>query len=155
MAKRNTVVPSEVIQKIQKDFELDNYELAEFFGISMSSTLDWLKNGVRGQRGHNPVLIDSLLALKWLSEKDPGNFLSFDQLKGMVRSIVKTPGFIYLEFLPYQEDLGPALTVLKHQKLVTVIMAIVFTLYLQKKGKKMKISEIGDSIQGQNLYNQT
>ncbi len=40
MAKKNVVVPTEVIQSIQKDFELDSYEMANLFGISMSSTLD-------------------------------------------------------------------------------------------------------------------
>lgn len=33
MAKRTVKVPAEIIQKIQKDFELDNYQLADFFGI--------------------------------------------------------------------------------------------------------------------------
>ena len=50
MAKRTVKVPAEIIQKIQKDFELDNYQLADFFGISLTSALDWLKYGIKNQR---------------------------------------------------------------------------------------------------------
>ena len=152
MAKRSVVIPAEVIQNLQKDFKLDNYDLAELFGVSLSSALDWLKNGVRGGRGHSPVLVEALLALKYLSEKDPEGFLSFGQLKSIVHKLVKTPGFMYLEFLPYQDELGAALTVLKHQKLASVIMAVMFILYLWKKGKEIKLREIGDIIEGQGLF---
>jgi len=64
MAKRATKVPAEILQKLQKDFELDNYEFADFFGISLSSALDWLKYGIKNQRGHNIAFVDSLLALQ-------------------------------------------------------------------------------------------
>ncbi len=152
MTKRSVVIPAEVIQNLQKDFGLDNYDLAEFFGVSLSSALDWLRNGVRGGRGHNPVLVEAILALKHLSEKDPEGFLSFGQLKSIVHKIVKTPGFMYLEFLPYQDELGAALTVLKHQKAASAIMTIVFVLYLQKKGKKITLRDIGDTVEGQSLF---
>jgi len=141
MAKRGITVSAEVIQKIQRDFELDNYELAELFGISITSTFDWLKNGVRGERGHNPALVDALLALKWLSEKRSEKFISFGQLKDIIHKVVKTPGFMYLEFLPYEDDLGPAIAVLKHQKLVSAIMAALFVLYLRLEGKEVKLSK--------------
>lgn len=152
MAKRSIVIPAEVIQNLQKDFELDNYDLAEFFGVSLSSALDWLRNGVRGGRGHNPVLVESLLALKSLSEKDPEGFMSFGQLKGIVHKIVKAPGFMYLEFLPYQDHLGPALTVLKYQKVAAAIMSLVFIFYLQKQGKEIELSDFGDAVERPSLF---
>jgi len=152
MAKRSIVIPAEVIQNLQKDFELDNYDLAEFFGVSLSSALDWLRNGVRGGRGHSPVLVESLLALKSLSEKDPEGFMSFGQLKGIVHKIVKAPGFMYLEFLPYQDQLGPALTVLKYQKVAAAIMSLVFIFYLQKQGKEIELSDFGDAVERPSLF---
>jgi len=152
MAKRSIVIPAEVIQNLQKDFELDNYDLAEFFGVSLSSALDWLRNGVRGGRGHSPVLVESLLALKSLSEKDPEGFMSFGQLKGIVHKIVKAPGFMYLEFLPYQNQLGPALTVLKYQKVAAAIMSLVFIFYLQKQGKEIKLSDFGNAVERPSLF---
>lgn len=133
MAKRATKVPAEILQKLQKDFELDNYEFADFFGISLSSALDWLKYGIKNQRGHNIAFVDSLLALQWLAEKDPEHFISKDELKQLVQMVVKTPGLVYMKFLPCKEELGPSLSVLKHQRLVTVIMAVLYILHLRLK----------------------
>ncbi len=152
MAKKNVVVPTEVIQSIQKDFELDSYEMANLFGISMSSTLDWLKNGVRGQRGHNLALIDSLLALKYLNKNDPEHFMTFDQLKSIIKRIVKTPGLIYVDFAPVEDELGPAMEPLKHQKLVSAIMAILYVFYLKSKGKEIMFKEIKEVSEKTALY---
>lgn len=142
MSKRATKVPSEVVQKIQKDFDLDNYQFADFFGISLSSALDWLKYGIKNQRGHNIAFIDSLLALQWLAEKYPDIFVSKEELKNIVHMIVKMPGMMYIKFLPFKEDLGPSLSVLKHQRLVSVIMAALYVTLLKEMGKKVDISTI-------------
>ncbi len=137
MAKREVKVPPEIIQKIQKDFGLDNYEFADFFGISLSSALDWLKYGIKNQRGHNIALIDSILALQWLAEKYPEQFVAPEELKIIVNKIVKTPGLLYMDFLPYQQHLGPSIVVLKHQRLVTAIMATLFSMLLKSLGIKI------------------
>lgn len=139
MAKRPVRVPAEVIQKIQKDFELDNYQLADFFGISLSSALEWLKYGIKNQRGHNIAFIDSVLALQWLAEKYPDQFVTKDELKGIVQMIVKTPGLIYTKFVPYREELGPTLSVLKHQRLVSAIMTTLYVTLLKTMNKEVKI----------------
>jgi hypothetical protein len=140
MSKRSVKVPAEVIQKIQKDFELDNYQFADFFGISLSSALDWLKYGIKNQRGHNIALIDSILALQWLADKHPEQFVTPDELKVIVNKIVKTPGLLYMDFLPYQKYLGPSMVVLKHQRLVTAIMATLYSLLLKNMGIKIDFS---------------
>jgi len=137
MSKRSVKVPAEVIQKIQKDFELDNYQFADFFGISLSSALDWLKYGIKNQRGHNIALIDSILALQWLADKYSDQFVTTEELKVIVNKIVKTPGLLYMDFLPYQKYLGPSMVVLKHQRLVTAIMATLYSLLLKNMGIKI------------------
>ena len=137
MSKRSVKVPSEVIQKIQKDFELDNYQFADYFGISLSSALDWLKYGIKNQRGHNIALIDSILALQWLADKYSDQFVTTEELKVIVNKIVKTPGLLYMDFLPYQKYLGPSMVVLKHQRLVTAIMATLYSLLLKNMGIKI------------------
>lgn len=142
MSKRATKVPPEVVQKIQKDFELDNYQFADFFGISLSSALDWLKYGIKNQRGHNIAFIDSLLALQWLADKYPDVFVSKEELKNIVHMIVKMPGMMYIKFLPFKEDLGPSLSVLKHQRLVSVVMATLYVTLLKEMGKKIDINTI-------------
>ena len=38
-----------------------------------------------------------------------------------------------MKFLPCKEELGPSLSVLKHQRLVTVIMAVLYILHLRLK----------------------
>ena len=140
MSKRSVKVPAEVIQKIQKDFELDNYQFADFFEISLSSALDWLKYGIKNQRGHNIALIDSTLALQWLADKHPEQFVTPDELKVIVNKIVKTPGLLFMDFLPYQKYLGPSMVVLKHQRLVTAIMATLYSLLLKNMGIKIDFS---------------
>jgi len=140
MSKRSVKVPAEVIQKIQKDFELDNYQFADFFGISLSSALDWLKYGIKNQRGHNIALIDSTLALQWLADKYSEQFVTPDELKVIVNKIVKTPGLLYMDFLPYQKYLGPSMVVLKHQRLVTAIMATLYSMLLKNMGIKIDFS---------------
>lgn len=148
MAKRPTRVPAEVLQKIQKDFDLDNYQFADFFGISLSSALDWLKYGIKNQRGHNIAFVDSLLAVQYLAEKYPEHFITTEELKGLVQMIVKTPGLVYMKFLPYQKELGPSLSVLKHQRLITVIMTILYTLHLRSKGIEINLgpSEVAEEM---------
>ncbi len=140
MVKRSVKVPPEVIQKIQKDFELDNYQFADFFGISLSSALDWLKYGIKNQRGHNIAFVDAILAMQWLAEKHPEKFVSKDELKNIVQMMVKTPGMMYMKFLPYKEELGPSLSVLKHQRLTSVIMATLFITLLKEMGKQVDVS---------------
>lgn len=152
MAKSGAMVPPEAIRGLQKDFELDNYELADLFGISISSALDWVKHGVRGQRGNNLVLVDSLFASKWLAENDPKNYLSFEELKNIVTKTVRSPGLLYLEFVPYEKDLGPALSVLEHQRLVSAIMAVKFVLYLRKKGKEVRLKSAEELTPKRALY---
>jgi len=152
VAKSGAMVPPEAIRGLQKDFELDNYELADLFGISISSALDWVKHGVRGQRGNNLVLVDSLFASKWLAENDPKNYLSFEELKNIVTKTVRSPGLLYLEFVPYEKDLGPALSVLEHQRLVSAIMAVKFVLYLRKKGKEVRLKSAEELTPKRALY---
>lgn len=152
MSKSGAMVPPEAIRGLQKDFELDNYELADLFGISISSALDWVKHGVRGQRGNNLVLVDSFFALKWLTENDPENFLSFEELKNIVTKTVRSPGLLYLEFAPYEKDLGPALSVLEHQRLVSATMAAMFVLYLRKKGKEVRLKSAEELTPKRALY---
>jgi len=140
MVKRSVKVPPEVIQKIQKDFDLDNYQLADFFGISLSSALDWLKYGIKNQRGHNIAFVDAILAMQWMAEKYPEKFVTKDELKNIVQMMVKTPGLMYMKFLPYKEELGPSLSVLKHQRLTSAIMVTLFITLLKGMGKQVDIS---------------
>ena len=56
--------------------------------------------------------------------------------------IVKMPGMMYIRFLPFKEDLGPSLSVLKHQRLVSVIMATLYVTLLKETGKKIDVSTI-------------
>ena len=42
-------------------------------------------------------------------------------------------GSSHMKFLPCKEELGPSLSVLKHQRLVTVIMAVLYILHLRLK----------------------
>lgn len=139
MAKRTVKVPAEIIQKIQKDFELDNYQLADFFGISLTSALDWLKYGIKNQRGNNIAFVDSILAMQWLAEKYPDRFVSKSELKTIIQTIVKTPGLLYMNFLPYKEELGPTISVLKHQRLVSAIMATLFMTLLKSMGRDVNL----------------
>lgn len=139
MAKRTVKVPAEIIQKIQKDFELDNYQLADFFGISLTSALDWLKYGIKNQRGNNIAFVDSILAMQWLAEKYPDKFVSKSELKTIIQTVVKTPGLLYMNFLPYKDDLGPTISVLKHQRLVSAIMATLFMTLLKNMGRDINL----------------
>jgi len=140
---RDVVVPAEVIRKIQEDFELDKYELATLFGISLRSATDWLKNGIKGQRGLNIPMIDCLLTLQLLSEKDPENFMTFKQLRGLVQRVVREPSLVFFQFAPYEEDLGPVpLLSLKHPKLSSVFMAVIFILYMRIKEKPINLCEM-------------
>jgi len=153
MEERDVVVPAEVILKIQKDFELDKYELATLFGISLRSATDWLKNGIKGQRGLNIPMIDCLLTLQLLSEKDPENFMTFKQLRGLVQRVVREPSLVFFQFAPYEDDLGPvALLSLKHPKLSSVFMAVIFLLYLRIKGKRVKLSDAPKALEEQNVF---
>ena len=142
MGIQDVVVPAEVIRKIQEDFELDKYELATFFGISLRSAITWLESGIKGQRGFNIAMIECLLALQWLAEKDPEHFMTFNQLKSLVQKLVREPSLVFLEFASYEEDLGPALATLKHPKLSSVFMAVIFILYLRIKGKPVRLREM-------------
>ena len=121
---------------------LEKPKFASAFGISLSSALDWLKYGIKNQRGHNIAFIDSLLALQWLADKYPDVFVSKEELKNIVHMIVKMPGMMYIKFLPFKEDLGPSLSVLKHQRLVSVVMATLYVTLLKEMGKKIDISTI-------------
>jgi len=152
MGKRAVVVPAEVIQKIQKDFELDNYQFADFFGISLSSALDWLKYGIKNQRGHNIAFVDSMLALQWLTEKYSDQIITPEELKIIVNKIVKTPGLLYLDFLPYQKYLGPSMVVLKHQRLITAIMATLYSMLLKNNGIKIDFSREKTEEQVEKFY---
>jgi len=151
MVKRSVKVPPEIIQKIQKDFDLDNYQLADFFGISLSSALDWLKYGIKNQRGHNIAFVDAILAMQWIAERYPDKFVSKDELKNIVQMIVKTPGLMYMKFLPYKEELGPSLSVLNHQRLTSVIMATLFITLLKEMGKQVDVS-VADSPEMENKF---
>ncbi len=152
MGKRAVVVPAEVIQKIQKDFELDNYQFADFFGISLSSALDWLKYGIKNQRGHNIAFVDSMLALQWLTEKYSDQIITPEELKIIVNKIVKNPGLLYLDFLPYQKYLGPSMVVLKHQRLITAIMATLYSMLLKNNGIKIDFSREKTEEQVEKFY---
>lgn len=139
MVKRTVKVPAEIIQKIQKEFELDNYQLADFFGISLTSALDWLKYGIKNQRGNNIAFVDAILAMQWLAEKYPEKFVSKSELKAIIQTVVKTPGLLYMNFLPYKDDLGPTISVLKHQRLVSAIMATLFMTLLKNMGRDVSL----------------
>jgi len=151
--ERDILVPAEVILKIQKDFELDKYELATLFGISLRSVQDWLKSGIKGERGLNVAMIDCLLTLQLLSEKDPENFMTFKQLRGLVQRVVREPSLVFFQFAPYEDDLGPvALLSLKHPKLSSVFMAVIFLLYLKIKGRTIKLSDAPKALEEQNVF---
>jgi len=41
--KSKVTVPAEIIKNIQRDFDLDNTELATLFGVSLRTVQSWLK----------------------------------------------------------------------------------------------------------------
>ena len=45
-----------------------------------------------------------------------------------------------MDFLPYQKYLGPSMVVLKHQRLVTAIMATLYSMLLKNMGIKIDFS---------------
>ena len=153
MEERDVVVPAEVIRKIQEDFELDKYELASFFGISLRSAIDWLKHGIRGERGLNVAMIDCLLSLQILAQKDPESFMTFQQLRGLTQKIVREPSLVFFQFTPYEDSLDPiALLSLKHPRITSLFMSAIFALYLRNKGKPFKFKDTSKAFEDQNVY---
>ena len=152
MAQKEAAVPAGVIRKIQKDFELDNNELAALFGISTRSLLSWLKDGIQGRREQNIAKINSLLIMKHLAENDPDNFISFDQLKKIVKNAVTNPKFMYYMFHEHRDSLGPSLGIFNHTGIITVLSTIIYSLYLGKKEKKVVFEE-DPSTYEKSLYN--
>ena len=67
---------------------------------------------------------------------------------------MEIPTALCIDFIPYVNELGPAVSVLKHQRLISVMAAIMLTMYLQKQGKEVvfdaleKIPDLKDVFDG-------
>ena len=150
---KDVIVQAKTVAKIMDEFELDNNQFANLLGVSYRTVVYWRENGVAGKRGNTPALFDCLMMMKYLSEKDPEGFMPPDQLKALIKK-VEIPTALCIDFIPYVNELGPAVSVLKHQRLISVMAAIMLTMYLQKQGKEVvfdaleKIPDLKDVFDG-------
>lgn len=149
----DVIIPAKTVVKIMEEFELSDSQFANLFGVSLKTVIYWRENGVAGKRGNTPALFDCLMMMKYLSEKDPEGFIPPNQLKDLIKK-VEIPTALCIDFIPYVNELGPAVSVRKHQRLISVMAAIMLTMYLQKQGKEVvfdaleKIPDLKDVFDG-------
>ncbi len=110
----------------------DRPELERMSPREFVSYVDGLRQ--KGQSGRH-----ELEQLIIRAEKYPDRFVSKSELKTIIQTIVKTPGLLYMNFLPYKEELGPTISVLKHQRLVSAIMTTLYVTLLKTMNKEVKI----------------
>jgi len=139
--KSKVTVPAEIIKNIQRDFDLDNTELATLFGVSLRTVQSWLQEGICGERGNSVAMVNLLLIMKRLSENDPDDFVPFDLLKKIVKNAVSDPKLIYYTLREHRGVLGPALGIFDHHGIIPALATVMYSLYLNKKGKDVVFEE--------------
>lgn len=133
---KDVIVQAKTVAKIMDEFELDDNQFANLLGVSFRTVAFWRENGIVGRRGNTLALFDCLMMMRYLSKKDPEGFMSLKQLKDLIKK-AENPAALCVDFIPYVNELGPAISVLKHQRLISVMAAIMLGMYLQKQGKKV------------------
>lgn len=139
--KSKVTVRAEIIKNIQRDFDLDNTELATLFGVSLRTAQSWLQEGICGERGNSVAMVNLLLIMERLSENDPDGFVPFDLLKKIIKNAVSDPKLIYYTLREHRDVLGPALGIFDHQGIIPALAVVIYSLYLSKKGKGIVFEE--------------
>jgi len=139
--KSKVTVPAEIIKNIQRDFDLDNMKLAALFGVSLRTVQSWLQDGICGARGNSVAMVNLLLIMKRLSENDPDDFVPFDLPKKIIKNAVADPKVMSYTFREHRDVLGPALGIFGHQGIIPALATVMYSLYLNKKGKDVVFEE--------------